>query len=192
MFSQLLLKCHECLTCLAESPCRVSWNKKPEQGWLCRDLHSQPGRNTPNIPLPRELLGFFGSDLPIKRRLSLCPLRCHVTAFSSCCLLLLFFFIIIIYLNVICFLKLVALLLLLLARLDASAVTPGLNTSFAGARSAFPQPHSGAPIGDGEELLGNQGHTHPTWKAAERIYALRICSALLLYLLWQLSQNGRF
>lgn len=92
MFSQLLLKCHECLTCLAESPCRVSWNKKPEQGWLCRDLHSQPGRNTPNIPLPRELLGFFGSDLPIKRRLSLCPLRCHVTAFSSCCLLFYFFY----------------------------------------------------------------------------------------------------
>lgn len=45
----------------------------------------------------------------------------------------------------------VALLLALLLRFDASALTLRLNTSFAGARGATPAEYSGAPIGDGEE-----------------------------------------
>ncbi len=44
-----------------------------------------------------------------------------------------------------------ALLLVLLVRFDAFALTLRLNTSFARARGASPVGYSGAPIGDGEE-----------------------------------------
>lgn len=64
-------------------------------------------------------------------------------------------------------------LLLVLVRFDAFALTPELNTSFvAGARGAI----AGARIfGSADwrwrgELLGNQGHTHHTWKAAEDLW----------------------
>jgi len=146
--------------------------KSRDNVWPSRDLHLQSGlQPTPNIRVLWALLICFS-----KMTFQFSDNGFHYLL--SAVIFMDFFYVVLFS-----FFPQREALLLVLVRFDAFALTLlGLNMSFAGARRAIPREYlfGSANWRWREELLGNQGHTHHTWKGADDLCLLTmLCPSAL-------------